>query len=96
MKVFYIKARPVGAEGPPASAFVVAHDEHEAVVLLRKDIDFSGYRLPPVEMTPYSASHEQVREVLGDAATHEIGVYGFRVLGEPLATQAGTPPRALC
>jgi hypothetical protein len=94
MKIFYVKAEPVEGHGPAAAAIVVAHDAHEAVMLLRKDLDFSGYHLPPAELTPYEAAPEQVRRLLGEAASHEIGVYGFAVLGPADPEDAGTPPAA--
>ena len=96
MKVFYIRAEPVEAGGASAAAMVVAHDAHQALVLLRKDINFSGYHLPPAEMVPYEAAPEEVRRALGETAAHEIGVYGFTVL-DPAGLAdagAGTPPAA--
>ena len=78
MLVFHVKAEPVAASGPPATAYVVAEDADEAVLLLRKDIAFSGYRLPPAEMTPVVASAAEVRRALGDAAAQEKGVYAFQ------------------
>jgi hypothetical protein len=94
MKLFYVKAEPIAGDGPSAAAVVVAQDVHEALILLRKDIDFSGYRMPPAEVTPYEAAPEQVRRLLGEAASHEIGVYGFSVLGPAGPEHAGTPPAA--
>ena len=49
--VFQVRAEPLDANAPPAAAFVVAKDYDEAILLLRKDINFSGYALPPLEMT---------------------------------------------
>jgi hypothetical protein len=95
MKVFCVKAEPVSGDGPPAAAIVVAHDAHQAVVLLRKDVNFSGYHLPPAEMVPYEAAPEDVRRVLGETAAHEIGVYRFAVLEPEVLHRAGTPPAAL-
>ena len=95
MRIFYIRTEPLVAEGSPATAFVVAEDADEAILLLRKDINFSGYRLPPAELTPYAATNDEVRRVLGDAAAHEKGVYGFTVLGPGAPEKAGTPPQAL-
>ena len=94
MKIFYVSAEPLSAEGPPASAVVVAEDPEQALLLLRKDINFSGYRLPPAELTECPAAREDVRRVLGAAATHEIGVYGFTVLGTADSEDPGTPPAA--
>jgi hypothetical protein len=56
------------------------------MILLRKDINFAGYALPPAEMAPVSIDTEEVRRVLGEDAAHEKGVYGFRLIG------AETPP----
>jgi hypothetical protein len=95
MRVFYVKAEPIDAPGPAAIAMVVAHDPHEAMILLRKDIDFTGYRLPPIEMIPFEAAPEEIRRELGEAAAHEIGVYGFRVLGAGNPRLRETPPAAL-
>jgi hypothetical protein len=94
MKIYYVRAEPVAAEGPDAAALVVADDEGQALVLLKKDIDFSGYRMPPAELTPISASHEHVRRVLGATAAHEIGVYGFRLLGPADPADPHIPPAA--
>lgn len=94
MKVFYVRAEPVTADAPSAQAIVVAQDAHQAIVLLRKDINFSGYRLPPAEMVPYEAASEEIRQLFGDAAVHEIGVYGFTVSGPAGLAESGTPPAA--
>jgi hypothetical protein len=84
MRVFQIRARSLDDPRPDAGAIVVAKDADEAMILLRKDINFSGYALPPAEMAPVSI--EEVRRVLGEDAAHEKGVYGFRLIG------AETPP----
>jgi len=81
MKIFYVRAEPIEGGGPPAVAVVVAHDAQQALLLLRKDLDFSGYRLPPTEMMPFEAAPDEVRRLFGETASHEIGVYGFRALG---------------
>ena len=94
MKVFCVKAEPVAGGGPPSAAIVVAKDAHEALVLLRKDANFSGYHLPPAEMVPYEAAPEDIRLLLGEAASHEIGVYRFAVLEPAGAGDAGPPPAA--
>jgi hypothetical protein len=86
MKVFKVTAEPLDTAGPPAGAIVVAKDPDEAMILLRKDINFSGYVLPPAEMVPMEVDAEEVRRVLGEDAAHEKGVYGFRLIGAP------TPP----
>lgn len=91
MKVFYVRAEPVEEDGAPAAAIVVARDAHEAVVLLRKDVDFSGYRMPPAELTPYEAAPEEVRRLLGSVAAHEIGVYLFTLL-EPVDRETASTP----
>jgi hypothetical protein len=77
MQVFYVRAESLADPGVEATAFVIAEDPDEAVLLLRKDVNFSGYRLPPVEMTALDASRISVREALGDTAPTEKGVYGF-------------------
>lgn len=77
MQVFYVRAEPLAAPGAEATAFVVADDPDEVLLLLRKDDNFSGYRLPPVEMTALEASRISVREAFGDTAPTEKGVYGF-------------------
>jgi len=86
MKVFQIRARSLDDPRPDAGAIVVAKDADEAMILLRKDINFAGYALPPDEMAPVSIDTEEVRRVLGEDAAHEKGVYGFRLIG------AETPP----
>lgn len=86
MIVFKVRGEPLDGNGPPASAFVVAKDPDEAILLLRKDINFSGYALPPVEMTACLVNADEVRQALGDDAAHEKGVYAFHLIG------AETPP----
>jgi hypothetical protein len=86
MIVFKVRAEKIEGDGPPACAFVVAKDPDEAILLLRKDINFSGYALPPLEMTACLVDADNVREALGDDASHEKGVYGFHLIG------AETPP----
>ena len=86
MRVFQVRLEPPGGAGPPAGAIVVAEDLYEAMILLRKDINLSGYALPPAEMIPVSIDTEEVRRVLGEDAAHEKGVYGFHLIGAP------TPP----
>jgi hypothetical protein len=81
MIVFNVRAEPLDGNGPPAGAFVVAKNADEAVLLLRKDINFTGYRLPPVEMVACLVDADEVRAVLGDDAAHEKGVYGFHLIG---------------
>lgn len=94
MKVFCVRGEPIEVDGPSAVAIVVAQDAHQALMLLRKDVNFSGYHLPPAEMVPYEAAPEEVRRLLGEAAAHEIGVYGFTVLDHAEALTPGTPPAA--
>jgi len=86
MRVFQIRARSLDDPRPDAGGIVVAQDADEAMILLRKDINFAGYALPPAEMAPVSIDTEEVRRVLGEDAAHEKGVYGFRLIG------AETPP----
>lgn len=86
MRVFQIRARSLDDPRPDAGAIVVAKDADEAMILLRKDINFAGYALPPAEMATVSIDTEEVRRVLGEDAAHEKGVYGFRLIG------AETPP----
>ena len=90
MRIFQVVAEPVDGNGPPASAVVVAEDANEALILLRKDINFSGYRLPPAKLTPVEIDAAEVRHVLGEDAMHEKGVYGFRLLGEATPTLPST------
>jgi hypothetical protein len=94
MRVFYVRAEPVAASGPPAVAAVVAEDAHQALLLLRKDTRLSGYHLPPAEMAPYEAAPDDIRRAFGDVAAHEIGVYGFAVLDAAASEDTGTPPAA--
>jgi hypothetical protein len=86
MRVFQVRARSFDDPRPDAGAIVVAENADEAMILLRKDINFAGYALPPAEMAPVSIDTEEVRRVLGEDAAHEKGVYGFRLIG------AETPP----
>jgi hypothetical protein len=86
MKIFKVIAEPLDRAEPAAVAFVVAEDADEAMILLRKDINFSGYALPPAEMVPMSIHMTEVRRLLGEDAAHEKGVYGFHLIGAP------TPP----
>ena len=95
MRIYHVRAKPVGGNGPAAAAFVVADDEAEVMALLRKDISFSGYRVPPDEVELCEATADEVRRALGTAAAHEVGVYGFTVLGTADPEDAGTPPAAM-
>jgi hypothetical protein len=56
------------------------------MILLRKDINASGYALPPAEIVPVSIDAAEVERVLGEDALHEKGVYDFHLIG------AETPP----
>lgn len=86
MRVFQVRAESVDDPRPDARAIVVAKNADEAMILLRKDVNFAGYALPPAEMVPVLIDAAEVRRVLGEDAAHEKGVYGFRLIGEP------TPP----
>jgi len=81
MRVFKVIAEPLDEDAPPAVAIVVAKDADEALILLRKDLNFSGYVLPPAEMIPMSIHAIEVRRLLGEDAAHEKGVYGFHLIG---------------
>ena len=83
MRIFKVIAEPLDRAEPPAVAFVVAADTDEAMILLRKDIDFSGYALPPADMIPMSIHMTEVRQLFGEEAAHEKGVFGFRLIGAP-------------
>jgi hypothetical protein len=87
MKVFYVRAEALDDPGLEATAFVVAKDPDEALLLLRKDFNFSGYRLPPTEITLFEATRNEVRRALGDTAPTEKGVYSF--IGRQAPTAAG-------
>ena len=86
MMVFKVRAEPLDANAPPAGAFVVAKDHDEAILLLRKDINFSGYVLPPQDMTACIVDADEVREALGEDAAHEKGVYAFHLIGAETPT----------
>ena len=60
MKIFRVMAEPLDGDGLPAIAFIVAKDFDEAILLLRKDINFSGYRLP-TRCAPFSATMRRTR-----------------------------------
>jgi hypothetical protein len=85
MQVYHVTAESLEQPRTLAEAFVVAKDPEEALLLLRKDFYFSGYRLPPIEMTPIEASRDEVRRALGDTAHTEKGVYGFIGVQAPTA-----------
>jgi hypothetical protein len=85
MRVFQIRARSLDDPRPDAGAIVVAKDADEAIILLRKDINFAAYALPPTEMIPVDIDAEEVRRVLGEDAAHEKGVYGFLLLNTQTA-----------
>jgi len=85
MMVFKVRAEPLDANAAPAAAFVVAKDYDEAILLLRKDINFSGYVLPPQDMTACIVDADEVREALGEDAAHEKGVYAFHLLNTQTA-----------
>lgn len=90
MKVFKVTAEPLDTAGPPASAIVVAKDADEAMILLRKDINFLDYALPPAEMIPMEVDTDEVRRVLGEDAAHEKGVYDFHLIGAETPTLPST------
>lgn len=92
MQVFEVKVEPIGATEPAASAIIVAEDRHQAIALMHNDGRFSGYRLPPVEMTLCSPTRAEIRAALGTAATHEAGVYAFKLLGPPDEDSPNNPP----
>jgi hypothetical protein len=94
MQIFDVRVEPVGTAGPSARAIVVAQDAGQAVAVMRNDGRFSGYRLPPAEMVPCTATRADVRRALGDTATRETGVYAFTVLGEPEGADPAAPPAA--
>ena len=94
MRVFQIRARSLDDPRPDAGAIVVAKDADEAMVLLRKDINFAGYALSPAEIIPVDIDAEEVRRVLGEDAAHEKGVYGFRVIAAETAP-LGDPASSL-
>lgn len=95
MNTYHVRAEPLSGEGPSAIAIVVAENPEQALLLLRKDQNFSGYRLPPAEMRPFETSNEQVRSVLGGGGADEVGVYGFTTLGEAEPEEADSPPAGL-
>jgi hypothetical protein len=86
MQVYHVTAASLDQPGVLAEAFVVADSPDEALLLLRKDFNFSGYRLPPIEMTGLEASRDEVRRLFGDTAPTEKGVYGFTGVQAPAAT----------
>ena len=73
--MFQVRAEPVDDPRPDAGAIVVAKDIDEAIILMRKDINFAGYALPPAEMIPVNIEAEEVRRVLGEDAAHEKGPF---------------------
>ena len=83
MIVFHVIAEPLEGRGPRAAAYVVADHRDEAIVLMRKDVDFSGYRLPPAQLLECRADTDDVRRKLGPTAAHEKGVFGFAVIDPP-------------
>jgi hypothetical protein len=80
MKIFQVRAEAETPGEPAAFAVVVAKDVDEAVLLLRKDINFSGFRLPPAHLIPELVDEDEVRRLLGEAAAHEKGVYAFALI----------------
>ena len=81
MRVFQVRAVSLDDPRPDAGAIVVAKDIDEAMILLRKDINFAGYALPPAEMIPVDIDADEVRRVLGGDAAHEKGIYDFHLIG---------------
>jgi hypothetical protein len=90
MRVFQVRLDPIDAGKPPAGAIVVAKDIDEAMILLRKDINASGYALPPAEIVPVSVDTAEVERVLGEDASHEKGVYDFHLIGAETPTFPST------
>lgn len=77
MQVFFVRAQALDDPWTEATAFVVADREDEVLLLLKKDFNFTGYRLPPVEIVPMEASRAEVSEALGEPAHTEKGIYAF-------------------
>lgn len=87
MQVFFVRAQGLDDPQAEATAFVVADCEADVEMLLKKDFNFTGYRMPPIEISSFDASRAEVREALGDLAHTEKGVYGFRGEQAPTASR---------
>ena len=85
MQVFFVRAQALDDPRAEATAFVVADGEDDVLMLLKQDFNFTGYRMPPIEMVPIEASRAEVREALGEPAHTEKGVYAFRGKQAPAA-----------
>ena len=87
MLVFFVRAQGLDDPTAQATAFVVADCEEDVLMLLKQDFNFTGYRLPPIEITRFEASHAEVRDALGEPAHTEKGVYAFCGQQAPAAPQ---------
>jgi hypothetical protein len=82
MKVFYALAEHCEDPERRLGAFVVAPDRAAAVRALRRNVAFTGYRMPPAELSLYGDDHEALprlagaRSIIGKLA--EDGVYPIR------------------
>ena len=78
MQIYFVRAQGLDDPTAEATAFVVADGEDDVLMLLKQDFNFTGYRMPPIEISRFEASRAEVREALGDPAYTEKGVYAFR------------------
>ena len=75
MRVFYTLAQHLEERGTRRAAFVVAEDPEEALLLLKKSVHFSGFALPPIELTEHGEGAAAIRQMLGDRNPSEKGVF---------------------
>ena len=85
MQVFFVRAQAIDDPWAEATAFVVGDDVDDVLMLLKQDFNFTGYRMPPIEIVPIEASRTEVREALGETAHTEKGVYAFSGKQAPIA-----------
>jgi hypothetical protein len=83
MRVFYTLAQHLEERGTRRAAFVIAEDPGEALLLLRKSVHFSGFALPPIELTEHGEGASAIRRQLGDGHPSEKGVFPV-MAGEPV------------
>jgi hypothetical protein len=74
LHVFFVRARCLEAPDRWRTAHVVAGDDAEALLLLKKSVHFWGYEMPPVEMR-VEGGEPDARRVGGARACSEKGVF---------------------
>lgn len=74
MRVFYVLAQSLDERARRQSAFVIADNPEEALLLVKKSEHFAGFALPPIELTDQGEDAAAVGDLI-EALPSEKGVY---------------------